>query len=46
LKNLYTSLVDFKHLWQYKAIKFADFADAEKASKLMMGCGVIVMRGM
>lgn len=29
---------------QYKAIKFADFVDAEKASKVMMGCCVIVMR--
>lgn len=44
---LYASSVDFKHLLQYKAIKFADFVDAEfgeKASKLMMGCCVIVMR--
>lgn len=44
---LHASSVDFKHLLQYKAIKFADFVDAEfgeKASKLMMGCCVIVMR--
>ncbi|KAJ6366203.1 hypothetical protein OIU77_002726 [Salix suchowensis] len=44
---LYASPVDFKHLLQYKTIKFADFVDAEfgeKASKLMMGCCVIVMR--
>lgn len=43
---LYASLVDFKHLLQYKTIKFADFVDAEfgeKASKLMMGCCVIVL---
>lgn len=44
---LYASPVDFKHLLQYKAIKFMDFVDAEfgeKASKLMMGCSVIVLR--
>ncbi|KAK2656491.1 hypothetical protein Ddye_009543 [Dipteronia dyeriana] len=43
---LHASPVDFKHLLQYKAIKFADFVDAEfceKASKLMMGCCVIVL---
>ncbi|KAK3211261.1 hypothetical protein Dsin_015967 [Dipteronia sinensis] len=43
---LYASPVDFKHLLQYKAIKFADFVDpefGEKASKLMMGCCVIVL---
>ncbi|KAL5753394.1 hypothetical protein ACOSQ2_023901 [Xanthoceras sorbifolium] len=43
---LHASLVDFKHLLQYKTIKFADFVDAqfgEKASKLMMGCCVIVL---
>lgn len=43
---LYSSPVDFKHLLQYKTIKFADFVNAEfgeKASKLMMGCCVIVL---
>ncbi|KAK4840171.1 hypothetical protein QYF36_001490 [Acer negundo] len=43
---LHASPVDFKHILQYKAIKFADFVDAEfgeKASKLMMGCCVIVL---
>ncbi|XP_020537968.1 RNA cytosine-C(5)-methyltransferase NSUN2 isoform X2 [Jatropha curcas] len=44
---LWASPVDFKHLLQYKAIKFMDFVDSEfgeKASKLMMGCCVIVLR--
>ncbi|KAJ8769563.1 hypothetical protein K2173_005166 [Erythroxylum novogranatense] len=44
---LYSSAVDFKHLLQYKAVKFADFVDSEfgeKASKLQMGCCVIVLR--
>ncbi|KAJ4833650.1 hypothetical protein Tsubulata_001279 [Turnera subulata] len=44
---VYASLVDFKHLLQYKTIKFADFVDTEfgeKASKLMMGCCVVVLR--
>ncbi|XP_057970587.1 uncharacterized protein LOC131159581 [Malania oleifera] len=43
---LFVSLVDFKHLLQYKTIKFADFVDAEfgeKASKLMLGCCVVVL---
>lgn len=43
---LYASSVDFKHLLQYKTIKFADFVNTEfgeKASKLMMGCCVIVL---
>jgi multisite-specific tRNA:(cytosine-C5)-methyltransferase len=43
---LYASPVDFKHLLQYKTIKFADFVDAEfgqKASNLMLGCCVIVL---
>ncbi|XP_065632903.1 uncharacterized protein LOC111994621 [Quercus suber] len=43
---LYASPVDFKHLLQYKTIKFADFVDAEfghKASNLMPGCCVIVL---
>ncbi|KAJ8769636.1 hypothetical protein K2173_005239 [Erythroxylum novogranatense] len=45
---LYSSAVDFKNLLQYKAVKFADFVDSEfgeKASKLQMGCCVIVLRG-
>ncbi|KAG6594890.1 tRNA (cytosine(34)-C(5))-methyltransferase [Cucurbita argyrosperma subsp. argyrosperma] len=40
------SPVDFKHLLQYKSIKYADFVDAafgEKASNLMLGCCVIVL---
>ncbi|KAF2292978.1 hypothetical protein GH714_034525 [Hevea brasiliensis] len=44
---LYASTVDFKHLLQYKAVKFKDFVDAEfgeKASKLMLGCSVVVIR--
>lgn len=44
---LHASPVDFKHLLQYKSIKFADFVDAEfgeKATNLMMGCCVIVLR--
>ncbi|XP_038701391.1 RNA cytosine-C(5)-methyltransferase NSUN2-like [Tripterygium wilfordii] len=44
---LCVSQLDFKHLLQYKSIKFANFVDAEfgeKASKLMMGCCVIVLR--
>nr|DAD41060.1 TPA_asm: hypothetical protein HUJ06_015383 [Nelumbo nucifera] len=43
---LCASLVDFKHLLQYRSIKFADFVDAEfgkKASNLMLGCCVIVL---
>lgn len=41
------SPMDFKHLLQYKTIKFADFVDAEfgeKASQLMLGCCVVVLR--
>ncbi|XP_043722063.1 multisite-specific tRNA:(cytosine-C(5))-methyltransferase-like isoform X2 [Telopea speciosissima] len=44
---LCASLVDFKHLLQYKTIKFADFVDAEfgeKASKLKLGCCIFVLR--
>ncbi|XVE86813.1 hypothetical protein DITRI_Ditri18aG0064600 [Diplodiscus trichospermus] len=44
---LYASPADFKHLLQYKTIKFADFVDAEfgqKAANLMLGCCVIVLR--
>ncbi|KAL3527620.1 hypothetical protein ACH5RR_012276 [Cinchona calisaya] len=43
---LYASLVDFKHLLQYKSIKFADFTDAEfgnQASKLLLGCCIVVL---
>ncbi|KAG2716682.1 hypothetical protein I3760_03G138900 [Carya illinoinensis] len=43
---LYASLVDFKHLLQYKTIKFADFVDSEfgqKATNLMLGCCIIVL---
>ncbi|KAF8018484.1 hypothetical protein BT93_H3384 [Corymbia citriodora subsp. variegata] len=41
------SVADFKHLLQYKSIKFTDFVDtefSEKATKLMPGCCVIVLR--
>ncbi|XP_021301055.1 tRNA (cytosine(34)-C(5))-methyltransferase-like [Herrania umbratica] len=44
---LHASPADFKHLLQYKTIKFADFVDAEfgrKAANLMLGCCVIVLR--
>ncbi|XP_030496373.2 uncharacterized protein LOC115712258 [Cannabis sativa] len=43
---LYASPVDFKHLLQYKSIKFADFVDAEfgkKVSELLLGSCVIVL---
>ncbi|VFQ99785.1 unnamed protein product [Cuscuta campestris] len=43
---LCTSLVDFKHLLQYKNIKFADFVDSNtggKASNLSLGCCVVVL---
>ncbi|CAL1385339.1 unnamed protein product [Linum trigynum] len=44
---LNASPVDFIHILKYKTIKFRDFVDAafgEKASKLMMGCCVIVLK--
>ncbi|OMO56157.1 Bacterial Fmu (Sun)/eukaryotic nucleolar NOL1/Nop2p [Corchorus capsularis] len=44
---LYASPADFKHLLQYKSIKFADFVDSEfgqKAANLMLGCCVIILR--
>lgn len=44
---LNASLADFKHLLQYKTIKFGDFVDAEfgeKASKLLLGCCVIILK--
>ncbi|GAB4848722.1 hypothetical protein Ancab_003449 [Ancistrocladus abbreviatus] len=44
---LHASPVDFKHLLLYKSVKFAHFVDAqvgEKASQLMMGCCVVVLR--
>ncbi|KAL5705172.1 multisite-specific tRNA:(cytosine-C(5))-methyltransferase [Ranunculus cassubicifolius] len=43
---LCASLVDFRHLLQYKSIKFADFVDGkfgEAASNLLLGCCVIVL---
>ncbi|KAF3675984.1 putative tRNA (cytosine(34)-C(5))-methyltransferase-like isoform X2 [Capsicum annuum] len=43
---LYAFPADFKHLLQYKSIKFGDFVDAEfgeKASQLLMGCCVMVL---
>lgn len=44
---LCASPVDFKHLLQYKTIRYADFVDAEfgeKASKLMLGCCVVILK--
>lgn len=44
---LYAAPTDFKHLLQYKGVKFGDFVDSEfgqKAANLMMGCCVIVLR--
>ncbi|GLU13090.1 hypothetical protein SLE2022_297370 [Rubroshorea leprosula] len=44
---LYAAPLDFKHLLQYKAVKFADFVDAEfgqKAANLMLGCCIMVLR--
>ncbi|XP_020255770.1 tRNA (cytosine(34)-C(5))-methyltransferase isoform X2 [Asparagus officinalis] len=43
---LSASLADFRHLLQYRTIKFADFVDAkfgEKASELMPGCCVVIL---
>ncbi|PHU00009.1 hypothetical protein BC332_29796 [Capsicum chinense] len=43
---LYAFPADFKHLLQYKSIKFGDFVDAEfgeKASQLLMGCCVVIL---
>ncbi|KAE9587773.1 putative tRNA (cytosine(34)-C(5))-methyltransferase [Lupinus albus] len=40
------SPIDFKHLLQYRAVKFADFVDAEfgeRAANLMPGCCVLVL---
>ncbi|CAL1352881.1 unnamed protein product [Linum trigynum] len=44
---LNATAVDFIHILKYKTIKFHDFVGAgfgEKASKLMMGCCVIVLK--
>ncbi|GAB2283327.1 hypothetical protein Dimus_017844 [Dionaea muscipula] len=44
---LHASPSDFKHLLQYKSVKFVDFVDAEfgdKASQLTMGCCIVVLR--
>ncbi|RZR99145.1 hypothetical protein BHM03_00028637, partial [Ensete ventricosum] len=44
---LCASLADFQHLLQYRTIKFADFVDAgfgDKASILMLGCCVIILK--
>ncbi|RRT42382.1 hypothetical protein B296_00046091, partial [Ensete ventricosum] len=44
---LCASLADFQHLLQYRTIKFADFVDAgfgDKASILMSGCCVIILK--
>ncbi|KAI3451180.1 hypothetical protein Pfo_007845 [Paulownia fortunei] len=43
---LYASAVDFKHLLQYKSIKFSDFVNpnfGEEALKLMLGCCVVFL---
>ncbi|RZB73180.1 tRNA (cytosine(34)-C(5))-methyltransferase isoform A [Glycine soja] len=43
---LSASAIDFKHLLQYRTVKFADFVDAEfgeKAANLMPGCCVVVL---
>lgn len=43
---LCASLADFRHLLQYRTIKFADFVDAKfgtMASELMLGCCVVVL---
>ncbi|KAJ8541980.1 hypothetical protein K7X08_016846 [Anisodus acutangulus] len=43
---VYASPVDFKHLLQYRSIKFGDFEDAEfreKASKLQFGCCAVIL---
>ncbi|CAJ1855157.1 unnamed protein product [Sphenostylis stenocarpa] len=43
---LRASAIDFKHLLQYRAVKFADFVDAkfgESAASLMPGCCVVVL---
>ncbi|KNA12127.1 hypothetical protein SOVF_128720 [Spinacia oleracea] len=44
---LLAPIADFKHLLQYKSIKFGDLVDAElveKASKLDLGCCVVVLK--
>lgn len=44
---LCASLADFQHLLQYRTIKFADFVDpgfGDKASSLMLGCCVIILK--
>lgn len=44
---VHAALVDFQHLLQYRNIKFADFVDAEfaeKASNLLSGCCVVVLK--
>ncbi|CAN4097302.1 unnamed protein product [Withania somnifera] len=43
---VYASPVDFKHILQYKSVKFGDFVDAEfreKASKLQFGCCAVIL---
>ncbi|XP_068637636.1 uncharacterized protein [Aristolochia californica] len=43
---LSASFADFEHLLKYRTIKFADFVDpsfGEKASKLMLGCCIVVL---
>ncbi|KAG6382799.1 hypothetical protein SASPL_157492 [Salvia splendens] len=44
---LYASPIDFKHLLQYKSIKFPDFVEPslrEKAAELILGCCVVILR--
>ncbi|GFP93129.1 tRNA (cytosine(34)-c(5))-methyltransferase [Phtheirospermum japonicum] len=43
---LYATPVDFKHLLQYKVVKFSDFVNpdvGEKATQLMLGCCVVFL---
>ncbi|XP_027335289.1 tRNA (cytosine(34)-C(5))-methyltransferase-like isoform X2 [Abrus precatorius] len=43
---LRAAAIDFKHLLQYRSVKFADFVDAEfgeRAANLMPGCCVVVL---
>ncbi|CAH2061519.1 unnamed protein product, partial [Thlaspi arvense] len=43
---LYTPMADFKHLLQYKSIKFPDFVNpqlGQKAIDLVLGCCVVIL---
>ncbi|CAH9084943.1 unnamed protein product [Cuscuta europaea] len=44
---LHASPIDFKHLLEHKSVKFANFIDAnlgEKASNLLLGCCVVILK--